>query len=81
MTPFVVTPDPSSVVAGWIPLVLIAVLALAMVVLYRSLRKQMRKISIPEEGVSTRGDHHRHRQRRHEGENNEGPRRTGDRQD
>lgn len=56
MTSFVVTPDPSSVVAGWIPLVLIAVLALAMVLLYRSLRKQMRKIDIPEDGVPTRGD-------------------------
>ena len=50
----VVTPDPASVVAGWIPLALMAVLIAAMVVLYRSLRKQLHKIDIPEEGISTR---------------------------
>lgn len=47
-------PDPNSVVAGWIPLVLIAVLAIAMVLLFRSMRKQMRRIDIPKEGVPTR---------------------------
>lgn len=48
------TPDPNSVVAGWIPMVLIAVLAIAMVLLFRSMRKQMRRIDIPDEGVPTR---------------------------
>lgn len=48
-------PDPNSVVAGWIPMVLVAVLALAMVLLFRSMRKQMRRIDIPEDGVPTRG--------------------------
>lgn len=73
----VVTPDPNSVVAGWIPLVLVLVLALAMVLLYRSLRNQMRKINIPEEGVPTRGAH-APRRRGHEGEDNQRPERTGD---
>ena len=48
-------PDPASVVAGWIPIVLIVILALATVVLFRSMRKQMRRIDIPAEGVPTRG--------------------------
>ena len=47
-------PDPNSVVAGWIPMVLVAVLGLAMVLLFRSMRKQMRKIDIPDDGVPTR---------------------------
>lgn len=55
MTLFETTPDPASVVAGWIPLVLIAVLILATVLLARSLRNQMRRIDIPDEGVPTRG--------------------------
>lgn len=38
-------------VAGWIPLVLIAVLVISMVVLFFSMRKQMRRIAIPPEGV------------------------------
>lgn len=54
MVPFAVTPDPNTVVAGWIPLVLVLILGLAMVFLYRSLRNQMRKINIPAEGVPTR---------------------------
>lgn len=53
MTLFATTPDPNSVVAGWIPLVLIAVLAIAMVILFLSMRRQMRKIEIPPEGVPT----------------------------
>lgn len=56
MTLFATTPDPNSVVAGWIPLVLIAVLAIAMVLLFISMRKQMRKIQIPPEGVPTARD-------------------------
>lgn len=52
----IVPPDPNSVVAGWIPLVLIAVLAIAMVFLFVSMRKQMRKIQIPPEGVPTTRD-------------------------
>ncbi|WP_425310020.1 hypothetical protein AADG42_15040 [Ammonicoccus fulvus] len=48
-------PDPNTVVAGWIPMVLVAVLGLAMVLLFRSMRKQMRRIDIPENGVPTRG--------------------------
>lgn len=67
MIPFAVTPDPDSVVAGWIPVVLIAVLALAMVVLYRSLRKQMRKIDIPDEGIPTHGPHAGHEGGREDG--------------
>ena len=51
-------PDPNSVVAGWIPMVLIAVLAIAMVLLFRSMRKQMRRIDIPDEGVPTHGEAH-----------------------
>lgn len=51
MYPFQTTPDPNSVVAGWIPLVLIAVLVISMVVLFFSMRKQMRRIAIPPEGV------------------------------
>lgn len=47
------TPDPASVVAGWIPVVLIAVLAAAMVFLFFSMRKQMRRINIPPGGVPT----------------------------
>jgi hypothetical protein len=50
---YATTPDPASVVAGWIPLVLIAVLAIAMVFLFISMRKQMRRIHIPPEGVPT----------------------------
>lgn len=50
---FETTPDPASVVAGWIPVVLIAVLAAAMVFLFFSMRKQMRRINIPPEGIST----------------------------
>jgi hypothetical protein len=53
MTWMETTPDPNSVVAGWIPLVLIAVLAAAMVFLFFSMRKQMRRIDIPPEGVPT----------------------------
>ncbi|WP_133626578.1 hypothetical protein [Enemella evansiae] len=48
--------DPNSVVAGWIPLVLILVLGGASALLFRSMRRQMRKIDIPEEGVDTRPD-------------------------
>lgn len=77
MIPFAVTPDPSSVVAGWIPVVLIVVLALAMVVLYRSLRKQMRRIDIPDEGVPTR-DAHLHRPSR-SGDEGPGSERTDER--
>ncbi|WP_432558971.1 hypothetical protein [Granulicoccus sp. GXG6511] len=54
MIPFAVAPDPNSVVAGWIPLVLTLALGFVMFLLYRSLRKQMRKIDIPEEGIPTR---------------------------
>lgn len=57
MIPFAVPPDPASVVAGWIPVVLIAVLALACFFLFRSFRRQMRKIDIPEGGVPTRRQH------------------------
>ncbi|NNG18344.1 hypothetical protein HJ590_01910 [Naumannella sp. ID2617S] len=46
--------DPNSVVAGWIPVVVILVLAIACFFLFRSMRKQMRRIDIPEEGVQTR---------------------------
>ncbi|MDO5501238.1 MAG: hypothetical protein Q4F67_16330 [Propionibacteriaceae bacterium] len=56
MSLFAVAPDPSSVVAGWIPLALTVALGVIMVFLYRSLRKQMRRINIPEGGVPTRGD-------------------------
>jgi hypothetical protein len=52
---FETTPDPASVVAGWIPAVLIAVLILATVFLFFSMRKQMRRIHIPPEGVPTHG--------------------------
>ena len=56
MIPFVVPPDPDSVVAGWIPLALTLLLGVVMFLLYRSLRNQMRKINIPEGGVPTRGE-------------------------
>lgn len=46
--------DPNAVVAGWIPVVLILVLAAASLLLFRSMRNQMRKIDFPEEGVETR---------------------------
>ncbi|MDO5683512.1 MAG: hypothetical protein Q4G46_11860 [Propionibacteriaceae bacterium] len=61
MIPFAVTPppDPNSVVAGWIPLVLTLALGAVMYFLYRSLRKQMRKIDIPEEGIPTRAEDRR----------------------
>lgn len=49
-------PDPASVVAGWIPLALIVLLGMFMVFLFFSMRKQMRRIQIPPEGVSTRQD-------------------------
>lgn len=80
MIPFEVTPDPNSVVAGWIPVVLIAILALAVVVLYRSLRKQMRKIDIPEEGIPTRGDRDS-RAPGHDGDDHRGPEPTDGRRD
>lgn len=80
MIPFDVTPDPNSVVAGWIPVVLIAILALAVVVLYRSLRKQMRKIDIPEEGIPTRGDRGPRAPGR-DGDDSQGPERTDNRRD
>lgn len=55
MIPFTAPPpDPSSVVAGWIPIVLIVVLALATILLFRSMRKQMRRINIPADGIPTR---------------------------
>lgn len=46
--------DPSSVVAGWIPLALVLLLALVSVFLFFSMRKQMRRIDIPEDGIETR---------------------------
>lgn len=56
MIAFVTTPDPNSVVAGWIPMVLIAILAIAMVFLFFSMGKQMRKIHVPAGGVPTTRD-------------------------
>lgn len=51
---FETMPDPNSVVAGWIPFVLVLVLGAATFLLARSMRRQMRKIDIPEGGVPTR---------------------------
>ena len=59
MFPFETTPDPNSVVAGWIPAVLIGVLIIVTAFLFFSMRKQMRRIHIPPEGVPTRADHER----------------------
>lgn len=39
--------DPNSVVAGWIPLILTGLLAIAVYFLFRSMRKQLRNITVP----------------------------------
>lgn len=46
--------DPNSVVAGWLPLVLTALLGVIIYFLYRGVRKHLGRIDIPEGGVPTR---------------------------
>lgn len=46
--------DPNSVVAGWVPMVLIALLAVVTYFLYRGVRKHLARIDIPDGGVPTR---------------------------
>jgi hypothetical protein len=41
--------DPDVVKPGWTPLIITLLLGIAMVFLYRSMRKQFRKINIPRE--------------------------------
>ncbi|GAB3699276.1 hypothetical protein [Mariniluteicoccus flavus] len=48
--------DPNSVVAGWIPLVLTIVLGIVVFLLFRSMRTQLRRIDIPDEGIDTRAE-------------------------
>jgi hypothetical protein len=43
--------DPSSVRPGWTALVVVLLLAIAMVFLYLSMRKQFRKIHIPDDAA------------------------------
>ena len=43
--------DPSTVRPGWWALVVVLLLSAAMVLLYLSMRRQFRKISIPREGT------------------------------
>ena len=42
--------DPNVVKPGWTPLVVTLLLGIAMVLLFLSMRRQFRKISIPREG-------------------------------
>jgi protein-S-isoprenylcysteine O-methyltransferase Ste14 len=44
--------DPNIVRPGWTPLFVVLLLAVAMVFLYFSMRKQFRKISVPKEDGS-----------------------------
>lgn len=46
--------DPNSVVAGWLPLLLTALLGVVIYFLYRGVRKHLSRIDIPEGGVPTR---------------------------
>lgn len=41
--------DPNVVKPGWTPLIILIVLAVVMVVLFLSMRRQFKKISIPEQ--------------------------------
>ena len=43
--------DPDVVKPGWTPLLITVLLAIAVVLLYFSMRKQFRKISIPRKGT------------------------------
>lgn len=42
--------DPNTVKAGWLPLLLVAVIAVIVAVLYVSMRAQLRKIAVPTDG-------------------------------
>lgn len=48
--------DPNSVVSGWMPLVMTAILAAAMVLLFLSMRKQVRRIDVPDSTDATLDD-------------------------
>ena len=44
--------DPNVVKPGWTPLIILIVLAIAMVFLFLSMRRQFRKINVPEAAPS-----------------------------
>jgi hypothetical protein len=48
--------DPNAVQPGWTALVVVLLLAGAMVLLYLSMRKQFRKIRIPEDAADQEAD-------------------------
>lgn len=48
--------DPNSVISGWMPLVMTAILAAAMVLLFLSMRKQVRRIDVPDSTDATLDD-------------------------
>jgi hypothetical protein len=48
--------DPNVVKPGWTPLIITLLLGLAMVLLFLSMRRQFRKISIPREGEADEAD-------------------------
>lgn len=45
--------DPKDVNSGWMPLALTVLLGVIIFLLFWSMRRQMRRIDIPEDGVST----------------------------
>jgi hypothetical protein len=48
--------DPNVVKPGWTPLIITILLAVTMVLLYISMRRQFRKIHLPDEQASTSSD-------------------------
>jgi hypothetical protein len=48
--------DPNVVKPGWTPLIILILLAIAMVFLFVSMRRQFRKINVPDGAPSERGD-------------------------
>ncbi len=50
---FLLDLDPNIVKPGWTPLVITVVLGVALVLLYLSMRRQVRRISVPRQGEET----------------------------
>jgi len=48
--------DPNVVKPGWTPLIILIVLAIAMVFLFVSMRRQFRKINVPEDATADSGE-------------------------
>jgi biopolymer transport protein ExbD len=48
--------DPNVVKPGWTPLIILILLAIVMVLLFVSMRRQFRKINVPDAGPSDSGE-------------------------